>query len=151
MATRTGRATKIHDRFCGAGSIARPISRHHHPLLSMPLHWGDMSVRLPSILLSTSVGVQLKGWWSPMAKPKNVLRDIHLGVETAVAPRICSAHRTGAHAHKIHPGQLCLVVTEDRFKRNYCPAGAARVLDLANNELTGLQLKLVALRRQLGV
>ena len=86
-----------------------------------------------------------------MAKPKNVLRDIHLDVETAIAPRICSAHRTGARAHKIQPGQLCLVVTEDRFKKNYCPVGATRVLDLATNELAELQSTLVALRRQLGV
>jgi hypothetical protein len=86
-----------------------------------------------------------------VAKPKNVLRDVHLEVETAQAPRICSAHRTGAHVHKIQPGQLCLVVTEDRVKKNYCPIGAARVLDLATNELAELQSNLVALRRQLGV
>jgi hypothetical protein len=86
-----------------------------------------------------------------MAKPKNVLTYIHLEVETAIAPRICSAHRTGTHAHKIQPGQLCLVVTEGRFKSNYCTAAGGRVLDLANSELTNLQLKLIALRRQLGV
>jgi hypothetical protein len=86
-----------------------------------------------------------------VAKPKNVLRDIQLDVETAIAPRICSAHRTGAHAHKIRPGQLCLVVTEDRFKKNYCPVGAARILDLAIIELTELEATLVALRRELGV
>jgi hypothetical protein len=86
-----------------------------------------------------------------MGKPKNVLRDIHLDVETALAPRICAAHKTGAHAHKIQPGQLCLVVTEDRFKKNYCPVGAAQVLDLATKELADLQSMLVSLRRQLGV
>jgi len=86
-----------------------------------------------------------------MAKPKNVLRDIQLGVETAAAPRICSAHRTGAHAHKIQPGQLCLVVTEDRFKKNYCPVGAAPILDLPINELTELQSTLISPRRELGI
>lgn len=86
-----------------------------------------------------------------MAKPKNVLRDIQLEVETAAARRTCSAHRTGAHAHKIQPGQLCLVITEDGFKKNYCPIGASPVLDLAIKELTELQSKLDALRRKLGV
>lgn len=59
--------------------------------------------------------------------------------------------RAGAHAHKIQPGQRCLVITEDGFKKNYCPVGAAPILDLAINELTELQSKLGALRRELGV
>jgi len=86
-----------------------------------------------------------------MARPKNVFRQIRLKVEIAKAPRICSAHRNGAHAHKIQPGQLCLVVTEDRLKKNYCQASAAAVLDVAATELAELQSELVALRRQLHV
>jgi hypothetical protein len=86
-----------------------------------------------------------------MAKPKNVLRDVHLEVERAKAPRICSAHKTGAHSHKIAPGELCLVVTEERTKKNYCPSGAAAVLDLAISELSELQSHLLVLRRQLSL
>lgn len=86
-----------------------------------------------------------------MPKPKNVLRDVHLEVERAKAPRICSAHKTGSHAHKIAPGQLCLVVTELRIKKNYCPSGATAVLDLATTELAELQSHLVVLRQQLSI
>ncbi|WP_267312611.1 hypothetical protein [Mycolicibacterium goodii] len=86
-----------------------------------------------------------------MPKPKNVLRDVHLEVERAKAPRICSAHKTGAHSHRIQPGQLCLVVTEQRIKKNYCASGAAAVLDLAATELSDLQSHLVVLRQQLSI
>lgn len=86
-----------------------------------------------------------------MPSPKNVLRNISLEVETAKAPRKCSAHQTGAHTHKIQPGERCLVVTEDRFKKNYCRAGGAAVLDRAATELAELDSRLAALREQLGM
>lgn len=84
-----------------------------------------------------------------MPSAKNVLRNVDLEVEVAIAPRKCSAHQSGTHAHKIQPGELCLVVTEDRFKKNYCRASSAAVLDRAAGELSKLESKLSALRWQL--
>lgn len=46
-----------------------------------------------------------------MARANNVLQDVHLEVETAKAQRTCSAHKTGAQAHRIQIGQPYLVVS----------------------------------------
>lgn len=69
-----------------------------------------------------------------MPKVKQVLK--HVSVETAQRRRKC--YRKPAK-HVIEAGDLCLVVVEAGFKRNYCPECAEPILDAAEDDLNQLR------------
>ena len=72
-----------------------------------------------------------------MPKVKQVLK--HVSVQTAAAKRKCYRK---PKAHQITKGDVCLVVSESGYKRNYCPECAVPILDTAQDDLDRLRVEL---------